>query len=180
MSQQGYLAWYTNSSELDLTKLLKKLPRILGVGEITYLSRHSVVSDPDDLNWEFDEIDENVGASDLYRLYESGKVVCVHADFAKLGERIKRGIVAHIPPEIRGDFMPNRPYFTVGFHVLVDSANDEFQVSCRAEVGCWGYSTPSNGEEFDKRIVSIPEVLETTEELEAVMGPLQIACYYSF
>lgn len=180
MSQQGYVAWYTNSSEIDLVSLLKELPRVVGFDHADFVSRHPIVSSLDDSEWNFDEVDEDPTASELYRLYKSDTVLHINADFAELGERIERGVLKHIPAEIRGDFMPNRPFITIGAHFWSDSDLEEQQTPCRAMVGCWGYSTPNDGAEFKRRIASMPEVDEERKRLEAVMGPTRFACFFSF
>lgn len=180
MSQQGYLAWFTNSDKVDPVELLKKLPRILGFERADFVSRHSIVSNLDEPDWGFDEISECYTAAELHRLYVPGKVLHINADFAKLGERIEHAVLEHIPAEVRGDFLPNRAYMTIGQHFWSDTEFEEIQTPYRVMVGCWGYSTPADGDEFKNRVVNLREVLDEKDKLEEVMGPVQVACYFNF
>ncbi len=64
---------------------------------------------------------------------------------------------------------------------FVDAADDsEAVVPYTAMVGCWGYSTPYNTDEFRARVMELSELETETERLETVMGPLKRAVYLSF
>ena len=182
MSQLGYLAWYTNSTKIDPIYLLKELPEVVGFEVALYVSRsNGIAKDLEDASWETRVIGKEITASELPSLLMPGTVLDIDADTAELGERIERGIKKHIPETIRGDFMPNRPYLSIGPHFWRDGADDEEkQVPYQAMVGCWGYSTPADEAEFRKEIVSLPAVVEEKSRLEHVMGPLEIACYFHF
>lgn len=182
MSQLGYLAWYTNSAKIDPDYLLKELPEVVGFEEALYVSRsNGIAKDLDDPGWETKILGKEIAAPDLPSLLIPGTVLDIDADTAELGDRIERAVKQHIPVRIRGDFMPNRPYLSIGPHFWRDAADDgEKQVPYRAMVGCWGYSTPADGVEFRKMIVSLPAVMQEKARLEHVMGPLEIACYFHF
>jgi hypothetical protein len=194
MSQRGYLAWYTEADDCDLIHLLKNLPKVVGFkrADSVYWTdpEETGLEEDEDSGEDYDDEDANddddpdfigseILAKELFRLFDATAGLRIAAEKAELGDRIERGVLRDIPESVRGRFIPSRPFIEIGKHYLYDGVSETVFARPNVTVGCWGYSTPKDSNEFRKRMFALPEFVEETHRLEHLIGPLKHALYLS-
>ncbi|MGD9693096.1 MAG: hypothetical protein AB7V20_09705 [Phycisphaerales bacterium] len=93
------------------------------------------------------------------------------------------GIAAErdIPPEIRGQFWFRDLAVGFGWHDLFEYAeNEDGHLFARAFISIQfhGHSTPSDWNEYRRRVFEVPEFKEAKARFETVTGPLQQCAYW--
>jgi len=182
MSQQTHMVWYTNSSSINMVRILQEVPGIIGMKRADVLRTYRTIEGPDDDDWEsdYENVGKDIAVSELPGLYRPGTTLQADNDFAEAGERIERAIVDGIGEEVRGNHPPSRAFLFCGDHYFIDDADEtDTVVRYTALVGFWGYSTPNDYGEMRKLVFQLPAVRELGAELEGVMGPLREAMYLS-
>jgi hypothetical protein len=179
MSQQGYLVWYTESDDINPYNVLRELPSIVGlqVADFVYLT-DPVAEGPDDDMREL--VAEHVPAANLPELYRPGTCIHVFHDFAAMGDRVEQAVLEGVPEQIRGTFVPDRPFFQVGKHYLYDNETEMVFARPTVVVGCWGYSSPKDWEGFRSRVFKLPRVHAEKVRLEHLLGRLEEAVFWHF
>lgn len=180
MSQSGCIVWYTESHKIDCAHILNELPALIGFdcADTVYRLNRAYESPPKDSFYEVDR--KNVPAKELPGLYVPGKFLEIEVEHAKIGDRVEQAILSGIPKEIRGQFIPNRPYVYCGPHFLVDDQRDPAVFAHPIwTIGCWGYSTAQKWKEMIRRVFKLPEIVEEQHRLEHLIGNLEHAMYWS-
>jgi hypothetical protein len=181
MSRQGYLVFYTESSKLDVVHILKHLPELVGFERADFVWRsRGTPTCPEDLK--YDDIGDDILATELWRLYVPGTCLYVSAERASLGKRIEKAVQEHIPKEIQGKARLHRPFFRAGKHFLYDAVRgDDGEIFAypTLTVGCWGYETPADHPEYCRRVLKLEAVEVERQRLEHLVGNLKVdICYY--
>ena len=135
----------------------------------------------DDPNWEQNCVGETVAADQLPDLLRPNMHLSIDADLAPFGTALEEAIRRGIPAEILGDFIPDRPFFSIGEHYFADAAGEmDREIRYRAMVGCWGYSTPVDGEGFRREFQALPFVRDISKKLEPLLGEVKVGIYFNF
>ena len=166
------MVWYTDSSSINMVRVLQEIPKILGLkrAESAYRT-FRIIEGPDDEDWEQEDLGADIPASALPDLYKPGTALHVDDDFAEAGEQIKRAIVEGIDEVVCGKHPPSRAFIDIGRHYFIDDPDEtDTVVQYTALVGFWGYSTPNDYEEMRKLVFQLPAVRELGAELEGVLN----------
>ncbi|WP_428308705.1 hypothetical protein [Lacipirellula sp.] len=182
MSQQAYVTWYTDNPRLDPVQVCQAFISLLGVTTADYVYRSNCIARSlDDPNWELSCVGEKVAADQLPALLQPNTHLSVDADLAPFGTALEEAIRRGIPAEILGDFIPDRPFFNIGEHYFADAADElDREIRYRAMVGCWGYSTPADWEDFRREFQALPFVREISEKLKSLLGEMKVGIYFYF
>lgn len=181
MSQLGYMVWYTESDKIDPIHMLKSLAEIIGFERADSVYRTTRTSTGPDDDADSVRIGDDILASELFRLYLPGTSLKMDAEKAEIGARIEGAVLAKISENVRGDFMPNRPFFRIGKHYLSNGSIDD-KVFARPTVivGFWGYSTPLDTQKMREAFFALPEVRAEKLRLEHLIGQLSDAIILYF
>ncbi len=108
---------------------------------------------------------------------------CLSIRFADPTIAVDVGLAAErdIPPEVRGEFWFRDLIIWFGWHDLFESAeNEDGYLFARAftSIRFYGHSSPSNWNEYRRRVFEIPEFKTAKARFETVTGPLQQCAYW--
>lgn len=179
MSQQGYLVWYSNADIVIDKNLVVNLAQLVGAETVDFVSRYYQSGNPFDAESSEPPITD-VQVAELGKYLRPGQVLSCDADSASLGPAIVCAIEKEIPEHIRGDFLPDRPFFSIGRHWWIDSDDSIAPVECKVSIGCWGYSTPNDCDAMQLACGELAIVQSVREQLESICPEVQLGMFWIF
>ena len=87
-----------------------------------------------------------------------------------------------IPPEVRGQFWFGDLIIWFGWHDIFECAeNEDGHLFARAflSIRFHGHGTPSDWNEYRRRVFELPEFKEAKARFETVTGPLEQCAYWN-
>ncbi len=101
---------------------------------------------------------------------------------SRWGETVAAAVTDGIPTEVRGLFVPDCLYLTLGGHDLCEFAEAEHgQLIARASLSVrfFGYHTPNDWQRFRELVFELPGVVAVRQELEEIVGPVKQVVFWS-
>lgn len=181
MSQQGYLAWFSNSGGLPSLTQFLELFDLLGCDTVESVYQKPIVdseSDSDDCR--FEPVCDKISVRTAFGLLDHTKVIWFDIENALLGDRIKKAVSREIPESIRGTFTPDRSFLMFGKDWWSDGSDPETRIPYQKMVGCWEYGMPNNTAATRELILALQEVVDTANGLEPLLGRIETAMYWHF
>ncbi|MGD9693097.1 MAG: hypothetical protein AB7G17_09940 [Phycisphaerales bacterium] len=130
---------------------------------------------------DFQLVAQQLPIDDAVKHFRPEECIYLWMDGPTIAESIGLAAERDIPPEVRGQFWFRDLHVWFGWHDLFEYAeNEEGHLFARAFISIQfhGHSTPSDWNEYRRRVFEVPELKEAKALFETVTGPLEQCAFW--
>jgi len=108
--------------------------------------------------------------------YQPGGMLTTLAGYSRVGHRLFDDVIASIPENIRGSFVPGDAHVRLGWHDIYEAQYAEtarLHATAFLSVSFSGSGYPERMDECRERIFALPVMQNFKRDLEAIIGPVK-------
>lgn len=196
MGQEGYLTFFSTQETSDPESMIATIMRdIIGAERTRFATR----TRGEDQSWDQwqrmvdsdfileereesrDELPNNLTPDEVGAAFRRGTMLMMRFANAAIAWPMHHA-VSRIDKSVRGEFVPDGPTLTVGWHDIWETAeNDDGTLFGRAfiSLSLRGNTSPNDWKEYRRQVFEVPEVIELQQRLEKILGPVERCIYWS-